>query len=736
MSDRYFRQKALLLCLAFISAQTFAAERLDLRTQQAVMLSTQAASSPPLSNEAVLRLFGEDSVTTLSTKTEPNGRTYERLQQTYQGLKVFAEHIIMVRDDNGNIVHMNGGLIEGIQADLDSGFVPGVRPALDASQAMAIARKSGGVQSWVRPGFRNESNELMIYFDDNSDVARLVYVINYVVDADQRQREAKRPFFIIDAHSGEIIKTWNGLTTQEATGPGGNLKTGRYEYGTDYPTFEVDDSCRMTTPNVDTINLNGATSGGFIHQFTCPRNTEKETNGAYSPLNDAHFFGIAVFRMYEEWFNTAPLNTKIRLRVHYSNHYENAFWDGSQMTFGDGDIYFYPLVDINVVSHEISHGFTEFNSGLIYENQSGGINEAFSDMAGEAAEYFMTGSNDFYVGATIIKNSIALRYMQNPPDDGSSIGHADDYYDGIDVHYSSGVYNKAFYLLATSNGWNTKKAFEVFVRANQLYWTPNTDYDDGACGVESAAGDLGYDSASVTSAFSQVGVSCNGTPPGDDITVLEKGVSASGISGNQGSEKFYSLEVPVGATNLTFTITGGSGDADMYVKSGSKPSRSTFDCRPYINGNNEVCTFATPTAGSYFVMLRGYSDYSGLSLKGDYTESTDDGVFENTDDYTIPDNNSTGITSPLPVEGVGSAASVNVIVDIVHTYIGDLVVDLISPTGETYNLHNRSGGSIDNLNKTYPVTLSGDSVDGDWHLRVRDLASRDIGYINSWKLSF
>ena len=736
MSDRHFKQKTLLLSLALITAQTYAAERVDLRTQQAMMLSTQGASFTTLTNEAVLGLFGEDGVTTLSTKTESNGRTYERLQQTYQGLKVFGEHIIMVRDENGNVVHMNGGLIEGIQADMDTGFVPGVHPALDASQAMSIARKNSGVQSIVTPSFRNESNELMIYFDDDSGVARLVYVINYIVEADQGQGEASRPFFIIDAHSGEIIKTWNGLTTREATGPGGNQKTGQYEYGTDYPTFEVDDSCRMTTADVETINLNGATSGGSIHQFTCPRNTVKEINGAYSPLNDAHFFGIEVFKMYDEWFNTAPLNTKLRLRVHYSSNYENAFWDGSQMTFGDGASYFYPLVDINVVSHEVSHGFTEFNSGLVYENQSGGINEAFSDMAGEAAEYFMTGSNDFYVGAAIIKNGTALRYMQNPPDDGSSIGHADDYYDGIDVHHSSGVYNKAFYLLATSNGWNTKKAFEVFVRANQLYWTPNTDYDDGACGVESAAGDLGYDTASVTSAFSQVGVSCNGTPPGSDVTVLEKGVSVSGISGSQGSEKFYSLEVPAGATNLTFTTTGGSGDADMYVKSGAKPSSSTYDCRPYKNGNEEVCTFATPAAGTYYVMLRGYSSYSGLSLKGDYEGSSSGGVFENTDDYTIPDNNSTGISSPITVEGVSSAGSVEVSVDIVHTYIGDLVVDLISPAGTTYNLHNRSGGSADNLKQTYSVSLSGGNVNGNWRLRVRDLARRDNGYINSWKMSF
>src|SRR3546814_574538 len=149
------------------------------------------------------------------------------------------------------------------------------------------------------------------------------------------------------------------------------------------------------------------------------------------------------------------------MKVHYSNSYENAFWDGSSMTFGDGASTFYPLVSLDVSSHEVSHGYTEQNSGLNYSGQSGGINEAFSDMAGEAAEYYFNGgSNDFLVGAQIFKGSGALRYMADPPQDGRSIGHADDYTSGMDVHYSSGVYNKAFYLLASKSGWNTETAFQ------------------------------------------------------------------------------------------------------------------------------------------------------------------------------------------------------------------------------------------------------------------------------------
>ncbi len=79
----------------------------------------------------------------------------------------------------------------------------------------------------------------------------------------------------------------------------------------------------------------------------------------------------------------------------------------------------------------------------------------------------------------------------------------------MDVHYSSGVYNKAFYQLATTNGWDTHKAFDVFVRANQMYWGATTNFNQGACGVQQAASDLGYAVTDVSNAFSTVGVSCN-----------------------------------------------------------------------------------------------------------------------------------------------------------------------------------------------------------------------------------
>jgi vibriolysin len=347
---------------------------------------------------------------------------------------------------------------------------------------------------------------------------------------------------MLDAHSGEVIDRWEGIAhAQIGTGPGGNEKTGMYEYGTDYHYLDVQEdgtNCVMESENVVTVNLNGATEGSTPYSYECPRNEFQEINGAYSPLNDAHYFGNIVFDMYKNWFDTAPLTFKLMMRVHYGTGYENAFWDGQAMTFGDGESYFYPLVSLDVSAHEVSHGFTEQNSGLVYANQSGGMNEAFSDMAGEAAEFYMKGENDWMVGKDIFKEDGALRYMDDPSRDGSSINHAQDYYDGLNVHYSSGVFNKAFYHLATTSGWDTKKAFELFVLANQIYWSQDSDFWQGACGVKNAANDLGYDASAVMDAFGIVGVEPCAEPPlppEPEYQRLENGQSVT-VDGATGSK--------------------------------------------------------------------------------------------------------------------------------------------------------------------------------------------------------
>ncbi|HEY9043763.1 MAG TPA: S8 family serine peptidase [Rheinheimera sp.] len=127
--------------------------------------------------------------------------------------------------------------------------------------------------------------------------------------------------------------------------------------------------------------------------------------------------------------------------------------------------------------------------------------------------------------------------------------------------------------------------------------------------------------------IAQNGCDGNGSePPPPAGNELVKGIATTGISGATGSSTLYTFAVPSGATNLTVTMSGGSGDADMYVKSGSQPTSSVYDCRPYKTGNNESCSFTAPQPGTYYIMLNGYSAYSGVSLLADYTAASGGGT--------------------------------------------------------------------------------------------------------------
>ena len=229
-------------------------------------------------------------------------------------------------------------------------------------------------------------------------------------------------------------------------------------------------------------------------------------------MNDAYYFAAVIHRMWSDWYKEPPVSQKLVMRVHYGASFENAFWNGRAMYFGDGQTTFYPLVSLEVTSHEIAHGYTEQHSGLVYDQQSGGINEAFSDMAGMAAEYYanwmQNPSNpkepDFLIGKSIMKQQAALRNMCDPSTIGISIDSAKNYYDGLDMHFSSGVFNKAFCVLAKSPGWDTRKAFQVFQVANRDYWTPLTNFQNGAEAVRDAAKALGFPVDDVRNAFAAV----------------------------------------------------------------------------------------------------------------------------------------------------------------------------------------------------------------------------------------
>lgn len=314
------------------------------------------------------------------------------------------------------------------------------------------------------------------------------------------------------------------------------------------------------------------------------------------------------------------------------------------MVYGDGDgVNASNLANsMDVTAHELSHAVTSSTSNLTYSGESGGLNEAFSDIMGETCEWYRDGqvvsSNTWKVGEDVWTPGTAgdaLRYLNDPKADGASLDYYSDYNSGVDVHYSSGIANLAFYLLSQGGthprgrssvnvtGIGISKASQIFYKANTSLFTSSTNFAGAKTATEQAASQLGYsaaDIASVTAAWQAVGVGAGGGGGGGGGGgVLSNNVPVTGLSGAKSSLTYFTLDVPAGSTNLSFTMSGGSGDADLYVKFGSQPTTSSYNCRPYKSGNNETCTFAAPSTGTYYVMIRGYSSYSGVSLNGAFT---------------------------------------------------------------------------------------------------------------------
>lgn len=524
----YFSPLAIALALG-LSSTVKAAEPVSLQKADFTEIQNQFSLIMPGTVKAQSVLV--DSLHFIKQHTDKNKMTHVRMQQTYAGFKVHGGYAIMHSLNKADSlahsksqVTMNGVIYKGLQAELGqpkANFVANGKTALDNFKSKYAANS-----------LSNEQVLPMVYVDQQNR-AHWAYKVSVLVQASAGV--PSRPTAIIDAETNKPFVQWNDIQTIKVNGMGygGNTKTGFYQYGKDLPLLEMRRDptaqiCFMETRQVKVIDM----EHDYIDirhpmRFACREEDHSakayftgyssdgydKINGAASPSNDAMYAGYVINHLYSDWYDEYALSDdygrpmQLVMRVHYGEAYENAFWDGEQMTFGDGDYFMYPLVSLGVAAHEISHGFTEQHSGLEYYEQSGGINESFSDMAAQAAEFYSAGKNSWQIGPEIMKEDSgyeALRYMDLPSKDGASIDTADEYFYGLDVHFSSGVYNHLFYILANQFRWDVRKAFDVMVKANMDYWTPNVTFAEAACGVLSAAKDLGYPLVEVKNSLDQV----------------------------------------------------------------------------------------------------------------------------------------------------------------------------------------------------------------------------------------
>jgi len=545
--DRFSKVAALIGLSMFCSA-TFAAKAVDLNQQPSNFFRTMLIANSTLGSSAT-------SIQEISRHTDFNNITHIRAKETFAGYPVWGSDVIahvahgaasgkslnnLVLAE-ANTTKMDGIVYQDLARDLVN-TPQYIFNKQQADKALAAAITQFEKQSGRKISATAPQTNLMVYVDDQH-MAHWAFFVKFSVDAPAVNQLPAMPTFIIDAISFKTYLTWDSIETVSAVaagGFGGNVKMGKLVYDgkqgdlakLDTTRADMFGECFLANPMVVVNN-----SSKFIHtiiHFHCDQKSAEHdgvywddnldaVNGGYSPANDALYAGKVIVAMYNDWYHVPVLvkqdGTPMQLIMNVHNPIgDNAFWNGMSMNFGDGVKLFYPLTSLGVAAHEISHGFTTQHGGFMSPGQARGMNESFSDMAAQAAEFYSTHTNSWKIGAEIFKDPDgALRYMDQPskdckgkqPGDSCSIDSADQYKEGMNEHYLAGVFNRAYYLIATTTGWDAHKAFDVMVKANQDYWKSNDTFASAACGVVKATRDYeikdpSYKVTDVQAAFTQV----------------------------------------------------------------------------------------------------------------------------------------------------------------------------------------------------------------------------------------
>ncbi|WP_044199370.1 M4 family metallopeptidase [Hyalangium minutum] len=344
------------------------------------------------------------------------------------------------------------------------------------------------------------------------------------------------------------LKSWSLTATpkedqQPPTPPAGkgddtSLYSGKVDLSTKQNadgSYSLDDSTRGS--GVVTVDAQNKSTASNPVAFKDANNTwgEAGDDSRTKAAVDAHYGAQMTYDFYKNVLGRDSLDgkgEKLQSNVHIKNNYVNAYWDGKQMNYGDGDGKTAgPLTTLDIAGHEITHGLTERTAGLVYSGESGGLNEAFSDIMGTGVEWYASQQNeavkfDWAVGEdawtpTNGNPNDALRYMNDPTSDGYSVDHYSNYPKQTEVHGSSGIANNAFYLLSqggtnktskqtVADGIGIEKGLKIYGRALTNYMTPRTTFAEARDATIKAATDLyGANSAEVQKvkeSWSAVGV--------------------------------------------------------------------------------------------------------------------------------------------------------------------------------------------------------------------------------------
>jgi Zn-dependent metalloprotease len=465
---------------------------------------------------ATLAATDADQFKVRSTMLDGNGTSHVRYDRTHGGLPVLGGDVVVHLDKAGAMRTMSA------QPPAAPLSVP-TSPKVTAQQATAAALAK----------FRGTGTSKPSLAIDASGAPQLVWqtAVPGVADADG---ERVTMTVLVDAATGAVKDAWPDHETGSANGF--NVGTVTLDTTKSGSSFQLKDPVRGGNSTADAGN------GNKVFTDT----DDAWGNGALSNRQtvavDAQYGVAKTWDYYKSQHGRNGIAGDGRgssNRVHYGSKYNNAFWSDACfcMTYGDGDgTQFNPFVSIDVAAHEMSHGVTSRTANLRYSGESGGLNEATSDIFGTAVEFYANNPKDvpdYLIGEKIRKNGQPLRYMDDPKKDGrgsatcytSTVGN-------LDVHLSSGVGNHFFYLLAVGSGARTingvtynsptcngapavtgignSAAEKIWYRALTVYMTSTTNYKGARTATLNAANDLfGANSAqakAVAAAWTAAGV--------------------------------------------------------------------------------------------------------------------------------------------------------------------------------------------------------------------------------------
>ncbi|KJJ39632.1 hypothetical protein MB09_00110 [Aequorivita vladivostokensis] len=475
----------------------------------------------------VLNPSPQTSFTTLKQEQDPLGFTHQKMQQYFKGVKVeFATATLSSK--NGTVQTLNSSY-SPIAEDFN------VTPSVSNSQALnnAMAHVGATKYMWQNTSeaaladYQKPSGELVVFpaMKNISETNRLAYKFDIYATAPLYRADV-----YIDAKTGQFIFENKRIHHANVPATGTSLYNGTVSFTADNASGPYRLRQTADGSGIQTFDLNNSTNYNSAVDVT-----SSSTNFTSNPTGvQAHFGAERTHKYFSQKHGRNSYNNAgaiIKSYVSYSSNYVNAFWDGSRMTYGDGDgVNYGPLVSLDICGHEIAHGVTEYSANLVYSYQSGALNESFSDIFGESIEKFASGTNDWLMGDDIGAGGSggALRSMSNP----NAYGDPDTYLgtnwysgsgDNGGVHINSGVQNFWFYVLSLGksgtndlgNSYNVTgigmdKAAAIAYRNLTVYLNSNSQYSDARNGAIQAARDLyGADSPeeiATTNAWYAVGV--------------------------------------------------------------------------------------------------------------------------------------------------------------------------------------------------------------------------------------